>query len=898
MRKLLLLILLLPLLAIGQTNLPKPDSIKLIAPPIVGNFTPANWYYRGANASNGEVGFFNTITGKWVTLTTGYQANKYLKFKGDTTANDGYVTHGYFNANNGGGDSTNIYNSDGALTGNRTVDVGNNHYLNIGDLSGNAAVLTINPNAGLTQIFSQNTNFSGTNTAALTITQAGSNLSFLNDMSGEVSIGLSLSGGLILKDNIKSVGIEGDKIFNGAIDGKSFLQKFKIDSIAKFKADSVLSGAGGSSFYQTVQANGTSRTQRANLNFLTEFNPVDNSGNNSTDISINTIAQSKITHLSDSLLSKINKADSLISYQTYKGLFTRGSTVWLKKSDTTAAFGNFLHKAGTETATGFKTFSVGQSSLYVNLTGATPATPSTGISLFSNTGTNALAYIAANGKVVTIRMDNLSASRVYQWPDSTGIIALENRIIPNSNLANSSTTINGTAIALGASGTVTAAAGTLTGTTLASGVTASSLTSVGTLGGLTVTAPIAGSVTGNAATVTTNANLTGEVTSVGNAATLTNSAVIGKVLTGYTSGAGTVSATDNILQAIQKLNGNISASLTNPMTAINQIIVGGTGGTPTALGAPTDSAWLHANNTTGAIEWIKNSIVFKSTHFKGLGTPSVPLDIQGKQDSLTGPGFVKMISGAPTYVTTLGVGDGGLGIGTTPTNGQIPIGNGTNYVAATITGTTNQVVVTNGGGSITLSLPQSINTTATPQLGRMGLGTAAIAGSDLKIAAGTTAISPIQLTSGTNTTTAVSGAIEYDGSFFYGTNSTPARGSFPLTYATADLTAQTAAGNITTFTVGATTRAFQISAYLNITVAGVTDVIETQVTYTDENSASQTVTLFNQGATSALLSAIGNSSYPPVIIRAKNATVITVKTTLTTGGGSITFDAGGRITQL
>jgi len=62
---------------------------------------------------------------------------------------------------------------------------------------------------------------------------------------------------------------------------------------------------------------------------------------------------------------------------------------------------------------------------------------------------------------------------------------------------------------------------------------------------------------GSAATVTTNANLTGEVTSVGNATTLTNAAVIGKVLTGYVSGAGTVAATDNILQAIQKLNGNV-----------------------------------------------------------------------------------------------------------------------------------------------------------------------------------------------------------------------------------------------------------------------------------------------------------------------------------------------------
>jgi hypothetical protein len=54
--------------------------------------------------------------------------------------------------------------------------------------------------------------------------------------------------------------------------------------------------------------------------------------------------------------------------------------------------------------------------------------------------------------------------------------------------------------------------------------------------------------------------LTGEVTATGPGsvvATLLNSAVIGKVLTGYVSGAGTVTATDTILQAIQKLNGNI-----------------------------------------------------------------------------------------------------------------------------------------------------------------------------------------------------------------------------------------------------------------------------------------------------------------------------------------------------
>jgi hypothetical protein len=81
-----------------------------------------------------------------------------------------------------------------------------------------------------------------------------------------------------------------------------------------------------------------------------------------------------------------------------------------------------------------------------------------------------------------------------------------------------------------------------------------------------------------ASNVTTNANLTGEATSVGNAATLTNSAVIGKVLTGYASGAGTVAATDTILQAIQKLDGN-TAAVPGTVTSVSVVTNNGFAGT-------------------------------------------------------------------------------------------------------------------------------------------------------------------------------------------------------------------------------------------------------------------------------------------------------------------------------
>lgn len=62
---------------------------------------------------------------------------------------------------------------------------------------------------------------------------------------------------------------------------------------------------------------------------------------------------------------------------------------------------------------------------------------------------------------------------------------------------------------------------------------------------------------GNASGLAADVAMSGEASILASGAVaLSNAAVIGKVLTGYTSGAGTVAATDSLLQAIQKLNGN------------------------------------------------------------------------------------------------------------------------------------------------------------------------------------------------------------------------------------------------------------------------------------------------------------------------------------------------------
>jgi hypothetical protein len=98
------------------------------------------------------------------------------------------------------------------------------------------------------------------------------------------------------------------------------------------------------------------------------------------------------------------------------------------------------------------------------------------------------------------------------WNATSGLSQILNKpTIPAAyTLPTASTTVlggvkvDGTTVTINGSGVISAeaVANTLSGTTLASNITLSSLTAVGVLTNLSVTNPIAGSVTGNAGTVT------------------------------------------------------------------------------------------------------------------------------------------------------------------------------------------------------------------------------------------------------------------------------------------------------------------------------------------------------------------------------------------------------------
>lgn len=122
---------------------------------------------------------------------------------------------------------------------------------------------------------------------------------------------------------------------------------------------------------------------------------------------------------------------------------------------------------------------------------------------------------------------------------------------------------------------------------------------------------------------------------------------------------------------------------------------------------------------------LANTAVTAGSYGGSSQLTSIVVDAQGRI-TFAANNAASGLSIANTQITGIMTpAQGGLGISTTPSNGFVPIGNGTRYTSAAITGTSNQITVTNGAGTITLSTPQSIGTSSSVQFGSLGVGTSA-----------------------------------------------------------------------------------------------------------------------------------------------------------------------------
>ena len=102
--------------------------------------------------------------------------------------------------------------------------------------------------------------------------------------------------------------------------------------------------------------------------------------------------------------------------------------------------------------------------------------------------------------------------------------------------------------------------------------------------------------------------------------------------------------------------------------------------------AQKNTGWTQT--TSGTITVGTSNIVYSQFSGTGAYTAGAGLTLTGNSFAITAPVSIAL---------------GGTGTTSTPSNGQLLIGNGSGYTLATITGTASQIGVTNAAGSITLT---------------------------------------------------------------------------------------------------------------------------------------------------------------------------------------------------
>ena len=262
------------------------------------------------------------------------------------------------------------------------------------------------------------------------------------------------------------------------------------------------------------------------------------------------------------------------------------------------------------------------------------------------------------------------------------------------------------------------------------------LTLAGTTFSITNTGVSAASY-GTASSVPTIAiNAQGQITSASNTSIAINA---NQITTGAVTNAqlANSSLTVNGTSIALGASGTITATATNALTigtgltgtsyngsTAVTIALGASGVTPTTYGSAsqvpvfavdTYGRLTSVTNTSiaiaaGAVSGLAASATTDTTNASNISSGTLPTGrLSGSYTGITGVGT---LTAGTWNGTAIGVAYGGTGLTATPTNGQLPIGNGTGYSLATLTAGTN-VSISNTAGGITISATPSSGGTVT-----------------------------------------------------------------------------------------------------------------------------------------------------------------------------------------